>query len=738
MSDEVLTTLASVAAALPGGGESRAGQQQMAEAVARSISGRRHLVVQAGTGTGKSLAYLIPAVLSGEKVVVATATKALQDQLAGNDLPLVADAVGREVSFAVLKGRGNYLCRERVSEIGGRGEQLTLSSADTSSEDVEADADPGSASPGTTGTGDAGDAGEIGRLGEQVRQLLEWAEVTTTGDRADLEFEPHFRAWAAVSTTARECPGAFRCPSGRDCFAEDARARAAAADVVVVNTHLYGAHLASGGAVLPPHEVVVFDEAHEVEEVMTDSLGVEIGPGRFRALAAAARPLLDPSRPGALNAVDAVAEVADLFQKAISPLAGQRISRHHIVGTIEDGTNADTEGLGDSNPPEEPEPPRAEPLGLELGLPDLPERVEKRSKRTPGAEGGLRESHAAEPLDGEARLAQVVNLATGRLGRLVESLRLSERESRDSESATTSSRRDRALLAAGHLVDDLSRVLALTGDEVAWVDGGARSPSLRISPIDVAPLLAERLWGTVTGVLTSATVPIGLGERLGLAPESTEEIDVGSPFDYRDHAMLYVARQLPDRRRPEAEPALHDELEALIEAAGGRTLALFTSWRSMNVAVEALRERLTVPILAQSDLPKPALIAAFSRDEPTCLFATLGFWQGVDVPGRTLSLVTIDRIPFPRPDEPVLQARRDRAGAGAFNTVDLPRAGTLLAQGAGRLIRSAQDRGVVAVLDSRLATARYRQALLARVPPMKRSVDRREVVEFLREITADS
>jgi ATP-dependent DNA helicase DinG len=743
VSDEVLTTLASVAAALPGGGESRAGQQQMAAAVARSIAGGRHLVVQAGTGTGKSLAYLIPAVLSGEKVVVATATKALQDQLAGNDLPLVAEAVGREISFAVLKGRGNYLCRERVSEIGGRGEQLSLSNAGTGSEDVEADADPGSGSENgsgssSTGTGDSGDNGEIGRLGEQVRQLVAWAEETTTGDRAELEFEPHFRAWAAVSTTARECPGAFRCPSGRDCFAEDARARAAAADVVVVNTHLYGAHLASGGAVLPPHEVVVFDEAHEVEEVMTDSLGVDIGPGRFRALAAAARPLLDPSRPGALNAVDAVTEVADLFQRAIAPLAGQRISRQHIVGTVEDATLADPEGIGDSEPPEEPEPPRAEPLGLELGLPDLPERVEKKSKRTSGADDGPRESPAAEPLDGEARLAQVVNLATGRLGRLVESLRASERETRDSEAAATSSRRDRALLAAGHLTDDLSRVLALTADEVAWVDGGARSPSLKISPIDVAPLLAERLWGTVTGVLTSATVPIGLGERLGLAPDSTEEIDVGSPFDYRDHAMLYVARQLPDRRRPEAEPALLDELEALIEAAGGRTLALFTSWRSMNVAVEALRDRLSVPILAQSDLPKPALIEAFSRDEPTCLFATLGFWQGVDVPGRTLSLVTIDRIPFPRPDEPVLQARRDRAGAGAFNMVDLPRAGTLLAQGAGRLIRSAQDRGVVAVLDSRLATARYRQALLARVPPMKRSVDRREVVDFLREITADS
>jgi ATP-dependent DNA helicase DinG len=255
-----------------------------------------------------------------------------------------------------------------------------------------------------------------------------------------------------------------------------------------------------------------------------------------------------------------------------------------------------------------------------------------------------------------------------------------------------------------------------------------------VSPIDVGPLLDQQLWGSVTGVLTSATVPLGLAERLGLPAGSHDELDVGSPFDYPHHAMLYVAKSLPDRRRPESEPALHHELEVLITAAGGRTLALFTSWRAMRAALDALRDRLPYPLLSQSDLPKPALVEAFREDESACLFATLGFWQGVDLPGRTLSLVTIDRIPFPRPDEPVLQARRDRAGSSAFSVVDLPRAGTLLAQGAGRLIRSADDRGVVAVLDSRLATASYRGALLARVPPMHRSIDRAEVVAFLSSI----
>ncbi len=708
MPDDVTGTLAAVAAGLPGGGESRQGQQDMAEAVARSVGERRHLVVQAGTGTGKSLAYLIPAALSGDRVVVATATKALQDQLAHNDLPLVAAAVGHDFSFAVLKGRSNYLCRQRVSEIGGKGKQMTLQPGSGDPPDAD---DP--LTPTASGDGDgpttADDPTEVGRLSDQVRRLVRWADDTTSGDRAELEFEPHFRAWAMVSTTARECPGAFRCPSGRECFAEAARNRAAEAQVVVVNTHLYGAHLASGGAVLPPHSVVVFDEAHEVEEVMTDSLGVEIGPGRFRALAAACRPLLDTGSSGALDTADGVAAIGDLLQRVLRPMVGRRVDRGALGG---EAGRVDGPGTGAAS--------TDEPLGLELGLED-PVRSPRPDTRP-------------VPPSGDPDLDQVVVLATGRVGRLIDHLREADRLAGDDESAASRSRRDRALLAAGHLAGDLARLPALTDDEVAWVDGGARAPSLRVSPIDVAPLLAAQLWGEVTGVLTSATVPLGLAGRLGLPEGRYDELDVGSPFDYRTNALLYVARSLPDRRSPEAEPALHDELEVLITAAGGRTLALFTSWRAMRAAVENLRDRLDVRILAQSDLPKPALVEAFRADEATCLFATLGYWQGVDVPGPTLSLVTVDRIPFPRPDEPVLEARRQRAGAGAFSLVDLPRAGTLLAQGAGRLIRSAHDRGVVAVLDSRLATARYRGALLARVPPMKRTLDRGEVVAFLEGI----
>jgi ATP-dependent DNA helicase DinG len=236
----------------------------------------------------------------------------------------------------------------------------------------------------------------------------------------------------------------------------------------------------------------------------------------------------------------------------------------------------------------------------------------------------------------------------------------------------------------------------------------------------------------VTSVLTSATIPPRIVERVGLEPYPSEELNVGSPFDYRSHALLYVARHLPDRRAPGAEEALHEELAQLLDAAGGRTLALFTSRRATEAAAEALAPQVPYTLLLQGDLPKGRLLEEFARDETSCLFATLGFWQGVDIPGRALSLVTIDRLPFPRPDDPLLQARRDRAGGRSFSVVDLPRAATLLAQGSGRLIRNAEDRGVVAVLDPRLATASYRGVLLAMLPPMRRSVDISEVETFLR------
>jgi ATP-dependent DNA helicase DinG len=273
---------------------------------------------------------------------------------------------------------------------------------------------------------------------------------------------------------------------------------------------------------------------------------------------------------------------------------------------------------------------------------------------------------------------------------------------------------------------------------VAWIAGTGRFPVLRLSPIDVGPPLAATLWGTATAVLTSATIPPRVIERLGLDGFAVDQLDVGSPFDYQNHALLYVATALPDRRSPNATAAVHDELLSLIDAAGGRTLALFTSRKATDEAVASLRPRLAQRIFAQGDLPKALLLTQFARDESSCLFATIGFWQGVDVPGRSLTLVTLDRIPFPRPDDPLLQARRERVGDQAFRLVDLPRAATLLAQGAGRLIRSADDRGVVAVLDRRLATAGYRGALLSGLPPMRRTTHRSRAEDLLREVAGSA
>ncbi|GAC1538626.1 MAG: ATP-dependent DNA helicase [Acidimicrobiales bacterium] len=619
--DEVIGALSMVTSHIAGGGEARPQQVAMAVAVAEAIHHRRHLVVQAGTGTGKSLAYLLPALLLGVKTVVATATKALQDQLAGKDLPLLAAHLGIPVDFAVLKGRSNYLCIQKARETAG--------TADGSLELAPGDG--------------------LGQVAREIRRVLQWAASSPTGDRAELDFEPSPHVWAQLSTSAVDCPGAQRCPSGEVCFAEEARRKAEEAAIVVVNTHLYGAHLASGGHVLPDHDVVIFDEAHELEDIAAASLGLELTAGRLRALAAMARTLVADRQ-----ATDAVSDAAELLESALMPGYGTSLDR---------------------------------PLD--------------------------------EPVD------TALSVAAERVSRLVNATR---------QVSSDDPRRARVLQAGGHLGSDLALLRSPAPTDVTWVEGSAHAPVLRMAPVDVAEPLRERLWGTVTGVLTSATIPPQLPARLGVL--DCDEIDVGSPFDYHSQGLLYCAAHLPDPRQPSYVPAMHAELIWLIASAGGRTLALFTSWRAMQAAALAVRDRVPYRILTQADLPKPALVDAFAAEESSCLFATMGFWQGVDVPGAALSLVVIDRIPFPRPDEPLQQARRDRAGPGAFRTVDLPRAATLLAQGVGRLIRSETDTGVVAILDPRLASATYRWDLVRALPPMRRTRERDEVRAFLATLHA--
>lgn len=672
--DDGVTGLDAITAQMSGG-EHRPEQQEMCRAVAEAIVTRTHLVVQAGTGTGKSLAYLVPAALSGKKVVIATATKALQDQLAEKDLPQVDAGLGlpAPLDYAVLKGRSNYVCRQRVAEVGSGGIQAEL--GDPAGRADEPAGGRGAAEgDGGTETGDAAEAKDAPPEGivEEVRQLVAWSQKSQTGDRADLHFEPTDRAWNMVSVGPRECPGAYNCPSGGSCFAEAARERASVADVVVVNTHLYGAHLASGSVVLPEHDVVIFDEAHELEEVMTSSLGVDVTPGRFRSLVTSGRALVE-ARDADL--FDTLATVGDRLGTLLADRVGTRVLHDEARPPVDDRELAELLARGE----------------------DISRRVTDALRR-----GGAQRSFLPEGgADGEKA---------------------------DPDRA---SRKTRTLQAAAHLTEDLHRFATRSEGEVAWVDGTRRNVRLRLSPIDVGPVLATMLWGEVTSVLTSATIPPRIVERVGLQAFRSEELNVGSPFDYRSHALLYVARHLPDRRAAGAEEALHEELAQLLEAAGGRTLALFTSRRATEAAAAALAPELPYTVLEQGDLPKNLLLEKFASEETSCLFATMGFWQGVDIPGRALSLVTIDKLPFPRPDDPLLQARRDRAGGGAFSLVDLPRAATLLAQGAGRLIRNASDRGVVAVLDPRLATASYRGVLLATLPPMRRSVDISEVESFL-------
>ncbi len=613
---EIAETLRTVVAELPGGGEVRDGQRQMADAVADAIGSGRHLVVQAGTGTGKTLAYLVPAVVTGARVVVATATKALQDQLAGKDLPFLDEHVGG-FSWAILKGRSNYVCRQRVAELlDDRQGRLDVTTDD----------------PGLTA-------------------VLEWTTETEIGDRAELAVEPRATVWEAVSVGSDECPGAAKCPMGETCFAEAARRRAAEADVIVVNTYLYGTHIASGGAVLPPHDLVVLDEAHRVEEVVSSTSGSELTSGRISAAAyAVGRVIADDAL------VTDLLVVATRIGDVLDALVGERL-----------------------------DPPPNQLVDLLTQLRTKLDAAGEALKKVPD------------------------------------------------DNVDVVARRNRATQQLTGLAEDILKASVVPTGSVAWVEGRPGSARLRIAPVDVAGILEEFLWRETTAVLCSATIPPKLPVRLGLPAGNTDELDVGSPFDYEASALLYCATHLPDPRQDRAA-AVHDEIAALIEAAGGRTMALFTSWRAMQAAVEALRPRLDTPVLAQGEQPKPALLRAFTDDAATSLFATMSFWEGVDVPGPSLSCVILDKLPFARPDDPLLEARRELVGQRAFELIDLPRAVTLLAQGAGRLIRTAEDRGVVAVLDPRLATARYRWDLIRGLPAMRRTKDRAEVLAFLAEL----
>jgi ATP-dependent DNA helicase DinG len=522
---EAAAALQAVTAALPEGGEPRPGQVEMATAVAGAVGSGHHLVVQAGTGTGKSLAYLVPAILSGRRTVVATATKALQDQLATKDLPFLDAHLGRPFTFAVVKGRSNYLCLQRVREVTAGAGSGRLELGEELSPAVH----------------------------EQVRRLAAWAPESQTGDRSELDWEPLPKAWEAVSVTSEQCPGAVRCPLGEPCFAEVARRRAAESDVVVVNTHLYGMHLAAGGSLLPEHDLVVLDECHQLEDVISSTAGLSLGPGRFSALSRVVGSVLADDA-----LVAGVAAAGARLSQVLAPHVGARLPRPLPV-PVADALAAARARLDDA---------LAALRGIETPLAEVSQRKVRAQKQT------------------------------------------------------------------STLADDVSAALALPDGHVAWVEGGDSAARLEVAPIDVGPTLAAGIWAHRTAVLTSATVPLALPERIGLPSTGVDVLDVGSPFDYERNALLYCAAHLPDPRHASFGPQSHDELHALIEAAGGRTLALFTSWRAVQAAAEALAPRLPYRVLVQGELPTPALVRAFAAEETTCLFATTGCSRGSTSPGR--------------------------------------------------------------------------------------------------------
>ena len=629
----------------------------MAEAVAHAFATGEHLAVQAGTGTGKSLAYLVPAIaraLTEESpVVVSTATIALQRQLVDRDLPRLVDALAAELPrrprFALLKGRRNYLCLNKVHN----------GAADDTA-DVPQDelfTAPSSA------------------LGRDVARLTKWASSTESGDRDELSPGVPERSWSQVSVSARECLGMARCPYGTDCFAEKARAEAGRADVVVTNHALLAIDAIAEAAVLPEHHLLVVDEAHELTDRVTSAATAELTPAPLGVATRRIARLVSPELSQRMEAAVAT------FSAAIHDTAPGRMDYLDeelatYLTTLRDAATAARSGI---------DPAPADPKA------------------------------AAARTEAIAALTDISDAAA------------------------------RALDSFGPAIPDRTDVVWLDHEEQR---GSGMRPVLRVAPLSVAALLRSRLFDTATTVLTSATLTVGgtfdaMASAWGLAdgPE-WQGLDVGSPFDHARAGILYIAAHLPAPGRDGAgsEPQL-DEIAGLIEACGGRTLGLFSSMRAAKAAAEEMRTRLQTPVLCQGDDSTAALVERFSADPQTSLFGTLSLWQGVDVPGPSCSLVIIDRIPFPRPDDPLLTARQRAVaarGGNGFMAVAASHAALLLAQGAGRLLRRVDDRGVVAILDSRMATARYGGYLRASLPPFWATTDPAVVREALQRLDAPS
>jgi ATP-dependent DNA helicase DinG len=639
-------------------GTRRPGQEQMAQEVSRALREGRHLLVQAGTGTGKSLAYLVPALVHAvtrdQVVVVATATLALQRQITKHDLPKVLEAagetLGRRPTQALLKGRGNYLCLNKTSPSGFD--------------------DPGAAEPLVTRSEATGSM-TGSRLAAEARAVTEWAGRTTNGDRDDLPDGVSQTTWRRFSVGARECLG-DKCAFVDECFAERARAAVAEADLVVTN-HAMLALQTTGLPMLPEHSALIVDEAHQLVDSITSALTGVLNSGAIRRAANAVRQLEQTAE------LEAQARVLEKAAVALDVALGL------ALGTQARGASAGR-----------PEQALRQPGGLSGDLALAVSAVEAATREALSAVGQERDAAPAPKKAAEAALHELRDLC-------------------------------RRLTPSG------DQAAEPAGSDVIWLsrepDG---DPQIRVAPLDVSQSLGQGLFSEVTGVLTSATLtPGGQAEPIardcGLRPGLWDHREVDSPFNYGEQAILYIAADLPAPGRETGHrPLQHRRLAELINAAGGGALGLFTSHAAAREAAVALRQELDFPILLQEEGNVPGLVERFLKDPATCLFGVTSLWQGIDAPGSTCRLVTIDRLPFPRPDDPLVKARTElaeRSGLNGFMTVSLAHAALMLAQGAGRLIRSREDQGVVAVLDSRLATARYGGFVIKSLPPFWRTTD---------------
>ena len=632
------------------GGDERDGQLQMAQAVAAALSGSGHAVVQAGTGTGKSVGYLVPAALhatapDGGAVIIATATIALQKQLVDRDLPRVAEAlgpiIGRPLAFAVLKGRNNYVCLQKLHGAPAEDDSAALFDAPRSA------------------------------LGMQATAVRAWAESTTTGDRDEYPDDIDPRVWRGFSVGRRECMGENRCPYGEECFTVLRRTIAQEADIVVTNHAMLAIDALEGIPVLPEHDAVIIDEGHELVDRATAAVTGELSVAMVERAVTRSRRMLSPDLAERLQAA------ADSFDDALRLAAAAVAGPARVVELDRD---------------------------LELAL---------------------------------SVVRDVCHKAMAAVN--------ADKDGKDPDSLAA---RQQARGALEEVHDVAGSLLAMGAHDVVWLDPGEnRAPALKVAPLSVSGLLRTALFDKTPVAITSATLTVGGGfdsllASLGLDEDDTTAIDVGSPFDHARQGILYVAKDVPAPGRDGVAMEALDELADLIIAAGGRTLALFSSWRGVERAAEYLRVRLgdipELPILVQRRGDAVgSLVERFAADPASTLLGTVSLWQGVDVPGESCILVVIDRIPFPRPDDPLLAARQkavDDAGGSGFRAVSVPRAGLLLAQGAGRLIRGTEDRGVVAVLDSRLATAGYSRALRDSLPPFWYTTDRATVIGSLERL----